>query len=98
MPELEKLQKRIKHLEGMTWGEILRASRGSGNTLHHEVEIEKICADANRRLRRLRYDDLDTLFSLSVNGRRRLWGKRVNEILYIVWWDPHHTVCPSLKD
>ncbi len=31
------------------------------------------------------------------NGKQRIWGIKDRNILKVLWWDPDHEVCPSLK-
>jgi hypothetical protein len=95
--DLRVLHNRLKNLESMKWGEILRAPRGSGGTENHLISISELCADAQRRLTELKHNDLDEMLSVTISGKRRLWGKLVNEIVYVVWWDPEHLICPSAK-
>lgn len=74
----------------MKWSEIL-------NRNSHAVPISKICPEAQGRLKELKQDDVDELISLRLTGKKRVWGIRDQNILKILWWDPEHTVCPSLK-
>lgn len=82
----QTIKERLKNFETMTWGEIEK------NRQNHYMETNKICKDAQKRLRKIRLLEYDTLYSLRFLGANRLWGIRDNEILYILWWDPKHTV------
>ncbi len=85
------IREKLKNFETMTWSEI------EGHE-HHFMPVKNISKEAKQRLREIKQDDLDQLFSLRLSGRQRLWGKREGEILYILWWDPEHTVYPvSIK-
>jgi hypothetical protein len=86
---LSDLMGRLKNLETMAWAEI-KQSTGS-----HHVEKEQLIKPAQNRLIEIGQDDIDELFSLRITGERRLWGILQNHILQILWWDPHHAVCPS---
>jgi hypothetical protein len=81
---------KLKHFESMTWVEIERA--GS-----HLIGVDRIIADAKRRLAHLKLDDTDSLFSLRLSGTERIWGLRFNGVFSVLWWDPNHQVCPSQK-
>ena len=81
----------LRDFESMSWVEIEQA--GS-----HNVEVEKLSAEARERLVELRLDDIDELFSLRITGRRRVWGFRETNVLRLLWWDPEHQVCPSERD
>jgi hypothetical protein len=81
---------RLHQYEDMAWGQFV----GPRN---HDVGLQSLCADARRRLRELGGDELDSLFSIRVDGKRRVWAKRKLNCLHILWWDPGHEVCPSHK-
>lgn len=74
----------------MTWAEI----EGDKN---HFMPVGKVSKDAKQRLREIGLDDRDTLFSFRLSGKQRLWGYREEAVLYILWWDPEHTVYPVAK-
>lgn len=79
---------KVKNLESNTWGQIL----GPKN---HEVLISEICRDAQKRLVQLNLEDIESLVTLRLTGRKRIWGIRDGSVLKILWWDPEHEVCPS---
>ena len=87
---IEAIHSKLIQFEKMKWNEI----EGRKN---HFVEINQLCKDAQKRLVKLQLQEFDPLFSLRLTGKERLWGIRSEEILYILWWDPNHSVCPSLK-
>lgn len=92
---LKMLHEKLKNFEGMTWGEIERKKGRSGNKINHEITIDKVCKEAQNRLKKLKLiDEYDTLYSLHINGKERLWGIRDFEAFDILWWDPDHTVYP----
>jgi hypothetical protein len=43
----------------------------------------------------LRHDDFDELWRFRFDGLHRLWGLRLDDWFYALWWDPEHKVCPS---
>jgi len=79
----------LKNFESMDWNEIL----GRNN---HAITIDRIISDAKRRLRDLKHDDTDSLISLRLTGKKRIWGIKVGHVLKLLWWDPQHEICPSL--
>lgn len=80
----------LRDFESMTWAEIERA--GS-----HFVATPDLIRKAQGRLVEIGQDDVDSLFSLRVGGRGRIWGIRDEHVLRVLWWDPRHEVCPSPK-
>lgn len=87
----ERIHPKLIDFESMTWAEIKR----SGNS--HSVDISQLCKEAQRRLIEIDQDDLDDLFSLRLSGTERLWGIRDGRVMRLLWWDPNHEVCPSVK-
>jgi hypothetical protein len=71
----------------------------------HHVEVTDLCQEAQTRLGALRKDDLTELYSMRLDGKKRLWARRLREevqggycfLFYLLWWDPCHQVCPSRK-
>lgn len=82
----------LQRFETMTWDEIV----GSRN---HQISPDKLIKEANDELTKLNQDDIEieTLFSLHINGKERIWGIRDRNTLKLLWWDPEHKVCPSFK-
>ena len=87
---LLRIINRLKDCERSTWLEIERG--GS-----HPIPVNRIIRDAQRRLQVLKLDDTSDLFSLRLNNLERLWGLRSNDVFSVLWWDPDHQICPSLK-
>ena len=85
---LVEITRKLGQFESQTWPEIER--HGS-----HFVAISKLVAPARARLKEIKLDDLDALYSLRFSGKERLWGIRVNDVFSAVWWDPEHRICPA---
>lgn len=88
-----KLREKLAHFESRTWNEILVQS----NKQNHAVDKNRLSRVAQRRLEALQADDVDSLVSLRLSGRERVWGILRGAILDLLWWDPEHQVYPSLK-
>ncbi|MDI6790003.1 MAG: hypothetical protein Q8M92_06900 [Candidatus Subteraquimicrobiales bacterium] len=87
---------KLQDFETMTWAG-LEAKTGLKGKQNHLMPVDKICKEARDRLKKIKLDDLDELYSFRLSGMKRLWGKRENEIFYVIWWDPKHTVYPVQK-
>lgn len=79
----------FRALEGMTWDE------AAGGKKVKDIPIGSIDAAAERRLRTLNLDDYESLWEVRLQGKPRFWGVRDGAVLYFIWSDPEHTVCPS---
>lgn len=86
----EKILPKLCNFETMNWSEI----ENSGS---HFIDTNIIIKEAQKRLVELNMDDLDQIFSLRLEGRLRLFGKRIGNILQIMWFDFEHEICPSKK-
>ena len=63
----------------------------------HDIAIGNLCEKARERLLELNLDDLDDLFSLRLDGKKRVFCIRRPTYMRVLWWDPEHAVCPSKK-
>jgi hypothetical protein len=81
---------KLHEFETMLWRELEGGA-------HHSCEVTGMSYEAQRRLIDIGRDDCDTLFSLRLAGRQRVWGIRERQVLNLLWWDPEHRVYPSGK-
>jgi len=89
---------KLRHFEENTWLKIEKEQYGrKGKTKHHSVNISDIDPKAQKRLKELKMDDIDELFSLRLTGKIRIWGIRKFSYLKILWFDLEHEVCPVSK-
>jgi hypothetical protein len=88
-----EVRTKLGHFESMTWHQIL--TEGGGH--NHPIPVGDLCKTARDRLEDLRLEDIDELVSLRLGGAERVWGIRNGNVMLLLWWDPEHAVCPSLK-
>lgn len=95
---LYEILSKLKNFETMTWQEIFDASGGRkhGNN-SHGIPIKSLTAAARKRLKELKLDDYESLFSLRLTGTQRIWGILDGCILKILWFDSKHKVYPLDK-
>lgn len=84
--------------EKSTWQEILNQSSGGKKRIkkQHHQEIATLVQEAQQRWIELDYE-FDTAFRFRLAGTKRLWGYRIKNKFFIVWWDPTHKVYPTSK-
>jgi len=80
----------LHNLETMTW----HGLRATGS---HPIARDVISRSAQDRLAQIGKAEEETLFSIRITGRRRVWGIRRGTILHLLWWDPEHSVYPVEK-
>lgn len=88
-----QLLRKLSNFESMTWSEIIRATggRSRGNN-HHFIEISKMSKEAQKRAKELNIEHYESLFSLRLTGKSRLFGILTDGIFRIVWFDPNHEI------
>jgi hypothetical protein len=90
---LRSIREKLAQFESMTWNEILVKAKKQ----NHSIEVNRLCAAAQRRLSQ-RKIALDEVVSLRLAARERIFGYLDNGVLVLLWWDPDHAVCPSLRE
>lgn len=88
--DMKEFLDKVFENQKLSWQEL----RNNGS---HEVELDQIVPEARKRLEEIEQDEIDLLYSLRLTGKKRMWGIKDNNIFWILWWDPNHEICPSLK-
>lgn len=83
---------KLKFIESRTWGEIIGDCENN-----HYIPKNEIIKEASKRLEIRKLDDNDELFTLRLDGKKRIWGIRDGRVFKIIWWDREHLICPSRK-
>jgi hypothetical protein len=81
--------KRLSDFEKQTWGEII----GSRN---HFINIEDFIKEASDRALEIKLY-YDRLFSLTIDGKGRIFGVLEDGVFSFVWYDKAHEICPNPK-
>lgn len=89
--KIEEIRTKLGHLESRTWSDILVNAK----KLNHTIARDDLSKEAQDRLAELELDDVDSLISLHLSGKERVFGIKTDVALTILWWDPDHTICPS---
>lgn len=84
---LQYVIEQLTKFETMLWGDI-------EGKRHHSIKLDEICPEARSRLRELKLDDIEEVFSLRIGNKPRIIGIRAHTVLRLLWWDPEHQVCP----
>lgn len=92
----KEIFKTLKSFEGMTWQEIDSASGGrKKGTNNHFILFEDMIKEAQDRADDLNLLQHESLYSLRIQGKIRLFGVLNDGIYHIVWYDSDHAICPS---
>jgi hypothetical protein len=91
------IEPKLRHFEQLRWSEIESFSSDAGHRMHHNMDTDSICEEAQYRLIELdRYSDV--IFRFRLGNRRRLWGFRIVAKFEILWFDPEHRIYPTDPD
>lgn len=89
---VHEIRQKLGYFESMTVNQVFVVNKHH----HHSVRADKLCPEARQRLADLRLE-VEDLHSLRLSGPKRVWGFLTQNVLNLLWWDPEHQVCPSLK-
>ena len=86
-----------KH-EGMTWAKIKQATKGRrGTSKSHSIDVATGLTDAAKKRAREINLDTDEVFSLRIDGKKRIIGVRRGATLEILWYDRNHKVARQTR-
>ncbi len=86
-----QIRERLASYESMKWKEILTSYRS------HMIKRTALCKDAQEHLLKIEQDDIDSVVSLGITQKGRVFGILEHNVLKLLWWDPNHEVCPTVK-
>lgn len=83
--------------ESQTWSDILVTAKEQ----NHSIDTRMLNPRAQKRLQERRIEQ-DSIISLRLSGKQRIYGYMVGSVFNIVWYDPDHgdnerCVCRSHK-
>lgn len=84
---LHRVHERLSAFERMTFREI----EGKQN---HQIPVERLGKEARDPLIEIGIDEYDEVLSLRVTKAERVWGLKALNGIYLLWWDPMHSVYP----
>lgn len=90
---LHDLFEKLKSFESMRWSEILI----KGKKHNHSIERNKLSKEAQKHLQELGFEDVENVVSLRLSGMERIFGILELGIMKLLWWDPKHEICQSIK-
>lgn len=82
---------KLVSFERRKWSEIIDDKKHN-----HWIECTQLIKEAQKRLNEI-HIYYEELFSLRLTGTLRLFGYIENGVYYIIWYDPDHEICPSIK-
>jgi hypothetical protein len=86
-----QVRERLANYESMKWKEIIPSYRS------HFIKRTDLCQEAQDHLAAINQDDIDSVISLGIDQKVRVFGILEHNVLKVLWLDPDHKVCPSAK-
>ncbi|MDL2224641.1 hypothetical protein LJC20_00310 [Eubacteriales bacterium OttesenSCG-928-M02] len=80
----------LKSFEGMRICDIFQ-------TGSHRIPVSRISKEAQERLIHRSLEAIDSLYSFRITGEKRVWSILIENVVFILWIDPEHEVCPVNK-
>jgi len=76
---------KLRDLETRTWNEILLGAKKQ----NHSIPVEGLNSIAAKRLEEL-HIEAESVISLRLQGKHRIYGYMVGAVFNILWYDPNH--------
>lgn len=93
----EVMEKMINY-GNMTWADVKAQTHDKKKSKNHLLSFEELSKDASNRFRAKHLEGYeDAIFSFALQNQLRVVGIRENEYFHVLWYDPHHEICPSKK-
>ena len=94
----QKFLDKIVSYSSMTWAELKIQTHDNGKSKHHFLSVDDLSKDAQKRIEAMHLDeDTDRLYSIALENKLRIIGLRERDRFHVLWYDPQHDVCPSVK-
>lgn len=92
-----KVIDKLVSFERMKWSDIITTTSGrKSNTRNHFIEIRECCKDAQKRAGELKIFE-DSMLSIALGSKLRLFGIMNDNVFSIVWYDEDHEIYPVEK-
>lgn len=89
-----KIDPKIAEWSKLTWAEIDVQASGSGHKMHHDMDCDDICEEAQDRM--IEIDNFhEVLFRFRAGNLERVWGYREVDTFHVIWYDPTHKIYPT---
>lgn len=87
--DVELFEKLVDY-EGYKWNDIITTSGGN----NHFIQASSLNKEARSYCERFQIEEV---MSLRLTGKKRLFGTMSQNVFSIIWYDPEHKICPSIK-
>ena len=94
---LRDIFEKMIQYEGVTWGELKRATHDGGRSKHHFLNDDGICTDGIKRIELLCPQETERIFSFALENTLRIIGIRDGVVFHVMWYDPKHEFYQSRK-
>jgi len=82
----------------MTWADVRGQTHDNAKSKCHFLDMDSLSGSARRRVMiKISEENVDKIFSFALTNKLRVIGVRDGRIFHVIWYDPEHEFCPSLK-
>lgn len=90
----KSIEPKLSEWSKLTWAEIDSHTSDTGHKMHHNMDCDNICEEAQYRM--IEIDRLfEVLFRFRAGNLERVWGYRVVNVFHVLWYDPTHRIYPT---
>lgn len=80
----------LEHPKNTKWGTLEMERYGKDNkTKHHHMPLGGLKEEVQLRWEEIEIEH-SQVFTFRITGKKRIWGFRIVNNYFIVWWDPEH--------
>jgi len=84
----------LKHPKSTKWGTLENERYGKkSKTKHHHIPVTALSEEIQLRWQEIKLD-YSEVFTFRISGKQRIFGYRIKNKYFIVWWDPKHELIP----
>jgi hypothetical protein len=91
--QLLYVREKLIEFEAKDWNQIFVAEKWR----NHSIPVEQFDCPKARNWMTRHLPDQDELWTLRLSGAERIWGILREGVFHLLFWDPNHQICQSLK-
>lgn len=88
-----EISEKLKSFEQKKWSYI-----AANSDRDHQIPFTDLKDFAQKAAIKKRLEQFDGIWSFHLSGIQRLWGVKAGDYFMVIWWDPEHLICPSIKN
>jgi hypothetical protein len=91
--QLSYIRQKLIQFEAKDWNQIFVIEKKH----NHSIPVAEFDCPKAKKWMRENLPDQDELWTLRLSGPERIWGVFREGVFHILFWDPNHQICLSLR-